>query len=78
MTWEIWIAQKIKQARLEAGFTSVEKLARAAGVSMNAAYRWEWGRACPSIKHLAQIARATNKPIQWFYPENLDCEFTSP
>lgn len=77
MTWETWMAEKVKQARLEAGFASVEKLARAIGVSLNAAYRWEWAKTCPSSKHLAMIAKATNKPIEWFFPTELDEGFTT-
>lgn len=68
MTWETWISGKVREARLEAGFASVEKLARAIGVSLNAAYRWEWAKTSPSSKHLALIALATHKPIEFFYP----------
>lgn len=59
------LAAQIKKARIEAGL-SREKLAVALDVSLSTIVRWETGRTEPSVKKTLEVARVTQKPLQFF------------
>jgi transcriptional regulator with XRE-family HTH domain len=63
------LAEKIREAREQAGYTSAEKFAAALGVSSATVYRWEHGSHEPSIRRLIQIAQKTGKPMSHFLDE---------
>lgn len=61
------LASRIRQARIDAGL-SREHLAGKIGVSLATLVRYETGRTHRiSIELLLKIARATDKPIVWFF-----------
>jgi len=57
------IGERIKQARLEAGFTQ-DQLAELIGVGMRQVQYYEAGESDPYRK-LSRIAEVTHKPIGW-------------
>ncbi len=58
------IAERIKQARTNAGLTQTE-LAAAVGVSQPTVNGWERGAFVPARERVDQIAQATNASRQW-------------
>ena len=54
--------QRIRQARLKAGFTQ-ESLAHAANTTVRNIARWEGGHHEPRAEHVAAIAKATGVSI---------------
>ena len=53
---------RIRSARKRAKL-SQQGLAAAAKVTTGAVYRWESGRAVPTIAHLAAVAKVTRTPF---------------
>ncbi|WP_027710402.1 helix-turn-helix transcriptional regulator [Zooshikella ganghwensis] len=72
---ELW--EKIKEARLNAGYTQGQ-LAKLCGVTRATASRWESEdpevRRGPRVDHLRKIADITGKEIKFFMP-NLKANF---
>jgi transcriptional regulator with XRE-family HTH domain len=56
---------RIHQARAHAGMTKAD-LARRVGVCLSAAVQWEHPKGtCPTVSHLAQIARVAGVAFEW-------------
>jgi len=60
------IADRIREARVAAGFTSQEAFARALKVDRKTPQRWEVGRNTPSLPALRAISDVTGYPIEFF------------
>lgn len=60
------IAERIREARLAAGFTSQESFARALKVDRKTPQRWEVGKNTPSLSALRAISDVTGHPIEFF------------
>lgn len=58
------IGARIRQARLEAGFTQ-EQLAEVASFSKRSLQEYEYGNTIP-YKHLRELSRLLNRPEEWF------------
>jgi transcriptional regulator with XRE-family HTH domain len=65
------MAERIKKARKEAGFTQQE-MSEALHVSDKAISSYEVGRATPNVRTLQEISRVTHKPIRYFIEEEND------
>ncbi len=63
------ISEKIKTAVKEAGLTQ-QKFAKQIGISETAISRWAAGNRNPSISSLKKIAKATGKPLNYFFENN--------
>lgn len=61
-----WISQRVKQARLERGF-SQEALAQKLGISLQQIHKYEAGRNRISATRLAAIADVLGKPLDAFF-----------
>ena len=59
---------RVKQARLQAGFTSQEELAGAIAVSRQTMSSIEGGKSIPGADTLFFIAEATKRPLDFFFP----------
>lgn len=57
---------RLAQARAEAGLTQ-EELAQKAGCSVFSIGKYERGERSPRGPRLRRIARATGKPVEWFF-----------
>jgi len=68
------IATKIKNSRLEAGLSQSE-LARKAGVSRSAVYRYEAGERVPDLDTVGKIAEALNIPFVEFVTGYTEASF---
>lgn len=62
------VAERIRQAREEAGLTQ-EHLGATLGVSPDAIANWEKLRRKAGLDDLVDIARITGKPLPWFFGE---------
>jgi transcriptional regulator with XRE-family HTH domain len=60
------IKEKIKQAIKEAGLTQSE-LGKKLNITHPLVNNWITGRRNPSLKSLKKIAKATNKPLNYFF-----------
>lgn len=59
------LGYRIREARKEKGLT-VEELARLAEVGVRQLFRWEAGTNQPTVEHLAKLAKALEKPMDFF------------
>jgi transcriptional regulator with XRE-family HTH domain len=59
------IKDRLKEARLGAGFTQQE-LARRVGVQRASVSQWESGTTVPRTENLARVAKETRKPLAHF------------
>lgn len=62
------VAQRIRQAREEAGLTQ-EEIGTSLGVSPDAIANWEKLRRKAGLDDLVSIATVTGKPLPWFFGE---------
>jgi transcriptional regulator with XRE-family HTH domain len=65
------ISRKLKMARREAGYSQKE-LGQILKLSDKAISSYEVGRSMPSLDILDEIAKLTNKPINYFLDEEPD------
>lgn len=63
---QVGIGPRIKQAREEAGLTQVE-LGQLIGQAERTIQSWESGERHPRLPGLHALARATGKPLSWFW-----------
>ncbi|MEZ5990633.1 MAG: helix-turn-helix domain-containing protein [Planctomycetota bacterium] len=59
------LADRLRKARMEAGFKRFEDAARAAGLSVNTLKSYEYGKFVPSALNLAALARAYRVTSDW-------------
>lgn len=59
------IAERIKSARIAAGYENAAAFARDVGVQANTIYRWESGLIVPDIFRLEAIARVCRVSADW-------------
>lgn len=64
------VGARIRTARENANLTQAQ-LAELLGVEQPTVSRWERDDYQPSLRWLAEIARATETPLPWFLPEAL-------
>ena len=69
MTYEEFLSARIRTARVDAGFTSQEKLAREMGLTSGAVGLWERAKTLPSVVHLWCLVQITKKPLEFFFPD---------
>ncbi|MBQ3834056.1 MAG: helix-turn-helix transcriptional regulator [Elusimicrobia bacterium] len=62
---KISLSKKIKQAMLDAELTQ-QKLARIIKTDQGLISAWQLGKRIPTIRSLEKIAKATNKPVDFF------------
>lgn len=67
-------AQRIREAREAAGLTQAE-LGDALGISGNAVTKIENGRSTLTLKHLEELPKILNRPIEYFL--GLDTDLTA-
>lgn len=60
------LGQRIRQARLEAGFRNTESVAVALNVGQRTVQRWETDKSEPSIARLRELAALTGKTLGFF------------
>lgn len=58
--------KKLKLAMLESGLNQT-KLAKKLGLASNSVSRWILGQSNPKFSTLEDIAKATNKPLNYFF-----------
>lgn len=61
-------AQRIKQAREESGHSKMS-LAREIDQNRSTIHRWETGESKPRLENIAELAKATGKPVEFFFRE---------
>ncbi len=65
-----FVAQRIREARADAGLTQ-EQLAAEVSVTPRAVGMWEGSARTPRMGHLAALARALDRPVEFFFePES--------
>mgnify|MGYP002713135892 CR=1 FL=1 len=64
------LAEKLRKARLEAGFKRFEDAARKAGISVNTLKSYEYGKFVPSALNLAALAGAYDVTTDWLLGMN--------
>lgn len=67
------LGARIKKARFSAGMTQAA-LARATGVSERNIVRWENDQHAPRFEHVAAIAAATGRDVDYFTAPELSSE----
>lgn len=60
------VGKRVRAARIESGVTIAREFAEKIGCRVETLYRYEAGTIMPSAPALEQIARATDKPMEWF------------
>lgn len=60
------VGRRVRQARVESGVSVAREFAEKIGCRVETLYRYEAGTIMPSAPALEQIARATNRPMEWF------------
>lgn len=68
--WMTFFADRLKQARHEAGLTQLE-LSAASGIPQSHISRLEHAQHSASAKTVEKLAKALNKPVSWFDPSNV-------
>lgn len=64
---DIYVGRRVKEARACIGM-SQEKLAEAVGVTFQQIQKYERGANRISTSRIAQISKAVDKPLPWFFP----------
>ena len=59
------VGDRIREARLAAGFENASEFGRLVGVTPTTVYRWERGQVVPTIFALHDIARACGASMEW-------------
>lgn len=62
------LIKKLRLAMIEKGFNQ-SSLAKEIGLSHTAINAWLHGKANPSLEALEDVAKATNKPLNYFFSE---------
>lgn len=62
-----YVAEKIKEARLDAGYTQ-DFLAQLLGLATMQVHKYETGQDRITSGRLHSIAAMTCKPVAWFFP----------
>lgn len=63
--------KKLKLAMLESGLNQT-KLAKKLGLAPNAVSRWLLGQNNPKLSTLENVAKATNKPLNYFFENSFN------
>lgn len=59
------IPERIRRARLTAGFATQTDLAERIGHSHDAVQKWESGSRVPQLPQLEKVAEATERSVEW-------------
>lgn len=63
-----WIGEKIKEARLAAGYRNQIAFAQEIGTRQATVSNWESGHTKPTVENLQAICKITNRPLSFFEP----------
>ena len=67
------LGDRLREARIRTGFT-LEKAAESIGVKLNTVWRYEKGEIHPSEPVLRLCSQVYNRPVEWFYGEDVSEE----
>ena len=67
------LGDRLREARIQTGFT-LERAAESIGVRLNTVWRYEKGEIHPSEPVLRLCSQVYNRPVEWFYGEDVSEE----
>ena len=67
------LGDRLREARIRTGLT-LEKAAESIGVKLNTVWRYEKGEIRPSEPVLRLCSQVYNRPVEWFYGEDVSEE----